>query len=372
MLLAGLGDGLVSLRQLLQEIRSAMPFFQNMELRAMTVEKYGLRGKQLKIKYDGPDREPARTFPIIQKMIRRSKLPAPVQKHAISVFQRIATVEGRIHGISFDKVHFHEISAADTLLDVIGVCMALYRLGTDTIYCSPLPLGNGTVAFSHGTWPLPAPAALELIGDAPVYKTDVMEELVTPTGAALIREFVSHFGASPVFKIEKIGQGFGTAHRPKLPNILRVMMGRLVSPMLNAEHISELVTVVDDISGVVLGHAVDKCRASGALDVYVTPIQMKKGRPGFEVRLLCKPADTNRFYTMLFEETGTLGVRVYPVQRVTLPRKSSKARKHGFDVETKIVKGIGGRAQHRIEYESLKKIAGETRLPLKHVHEAIQ
>lgn len=372
MLLAGLGDGLVSLRRLLQEIRSAMPFFQKIELRVMTVEKYGLRGKQLKIKYDGSDREPARTFPIIQKMIQRSRLPAPVQKRAISVFQRIATVEGKIHGVLFNKVHFHEMSAADTLFDVIGVCMALYRLGAETIYCSPLPMGNGTVAFSHGTWPLPAPAVLELMGDAPVYKTDVLGELVTPTGAALIREFVSHFGASPVFKIEKVGQGFGTAHRPQLPNILRVMMGSLVSPTLDTELISELVTVVDDISGVVLGHAADKCRASGALDVYVVPIQMKKGRPGFEVRLLCKPEDASRFYAMLFEETGTLGVRVYPVQRVTLPRRASKARKHGFDVETKVVKGINGRAQHRIEYESLKKIADETRLPLKHVQEAIQ
>ena len=222
-----------------------MPFFNQIECALKTVEKYGLKGKQLRVKFKDSDKNPARTFPVIKKLIQTSRLPLVVKKRALSVFYKIAAAEARIHHISFNKVHFHEISAADTLLDVIGVCMAFHLLDVKAIHCSPLPMGNGTVTFSHGTWPLPAPATLVLLGKAPVYKTNVLGELVTPTGAALVAEFVSGFGASPIFRIEKVGQGFGTAHRPELPNVLRILLGRPVSKAVHIKTIFGPVTGID-------------------------------------------------------------------------------------------------------------------------------
>ena len=207
-----------------------------------------------------------------------------------------------------------------------------------------------------------------LMGKAPVYKTAAVGELITPTGAALLSEFVSHFGASPVFEIEAVGQGFGTAHRPELPNIVRLMLGHRGSFPAKTANIIEMVTTVDDVSGVVLGHAAEKLRSAGALDVYLVSTQMKKGRPGFEVHVLCRPEDSARFFRMIFSETGTLGIRIYPVQRVVLPRWLSKAKKDGFEMDEKIVQGIDGHFQRRPEYESLKKIAEAERVPLRHIH----
>lgn len=372
MLLASLSDGLISMPEVLKQLRRDMPFFKKLEAQAVQVEKYGLPGKQLKIRFRGEEKEPARTFPIIKKMIESSKLPAPVKKRALSVFLRIAVAEGKIHNLPLKKVHFHELSAADTLFDVIAFCLAIHLLNVEQIYCSPLPMGSGTVTFSHGTWPLPAPATLAILGDIPVYAVGALGELVTPTGAALVKEFVSQFGHAPVFQIEKMGQGFGTANRPARPNVLRAMLGQRVSRMTNTETILELVTVVDDVSGVVVGHTIDRLRAQGALDAYVTAVQMKKNRPGFEIHVLCDPRDMDLLNEVLFQETGTLGIRIYPVERVTLSRSSGKTKRKGFEVEIKTVKSVDGKLQHRPEYESLKEIARHTHLPFKHVHEAVK
>lgn len=260
----------------------------------------------------------------ILRMIEASGLPARVRARSLSIFRLIAEAEGKIHGIDPADVHFHEVGAMDSILDIIGVCLALESLDIGEIVVSPVPVGFGRVRMAHGVYPIPAPATAELLRGVPLSSFTAEGELTTPTGAGIVKALASGFGPLPAGTIERIGYGAGTkdfAH----PNVLRAILldrnSRGTNPADEAETIAVLEAQVDDATGETLGYAMERLMAAGALDVYYTPVYMKKNRPGVLVTVLCALPDSRRCEDVLLRETSTFGVRRAEMKRRALERK---------------------------------------------------
>jgi pyridinium-3,5-bisthiocarboxylic acid mononucleotide nickel chelatase len=258
----------------------------------------------------------------IKQIISSSSLSEHVKQRAQTIFQRIGQAESKIHDIPIESVHFHEVGAIDSIVDIVGVCVAFEALKIDRIISSPLHVGSGTFQCAHGTYPVPGPATAELLKGVPIYSKDVEGELVTPTGAAIISTLAESYGPTPMMKIEKIGYGAGTRDYPKFPNTLRAVIGELEE---DADRTPTTVTVIeaniDDLNPQVFGYLMEKALAAGALDIFYTPVQMKKNRPGVLLTLLCDPADRERMCDLIFRETTTLGVRYRNEQREILTRE---------------------------------------------------
>lgn len=258
----------------------------------------------------------------IKHLISASTLSAVVKERAQAIFQRIGEAESKIHGISIETVHFHEVGAVDSIVDIVGACIGLEALRIERIVSSPLHVGSGTFNCAHGTYPVPGPATAEILKGAPVYSKEIEGELVTPTGAAIIATLASGYGNLPAMKVERIGYGAGTRSYPKFPNVLRAIIGEVEA--ISSDETPATVTVIeaniDDLNAQVFGHLMEKALAAGALDVFFTPVQMKKNRPGVLVTLLCRPEDRARMSELIFRETTTLGVRYRDEQREVLQR----------------------------------------------------
>jgi uncharacterized protein (TIGR00299 family) protein len=258
----------------------------------------------------------------IKQIISSSSLSEHVKQRAQTIFQRIGQAESKIHNIPIESVHFHEVGAIDSIVDIVGACVAFEALKIDRIISSPLHVGSGTFQCAHGTYPVPGPATAELLKGVPIYSKDVEGELVTPTGAAIISTLAESYGPMPAMKIEKIGYGAGTRDYPKFPNTLRAVIGELED---DADRTPTTVTVIeaniDDLNPQVFGYLMEKALAAGALDIFYTPVQMKKNRPGVLLTLLCDPADRERMCDLIFRETTTLGVRFRNEQREILTRE---------------------------------------------------
>ncbi len=326
----------------------------------------------------GPDRD----FAQIRQLLERSALSDWVKRKAVAVFRRLAEAEGKIHGVPPDEVHFHEVGAVDSIVDIVGGCIALERLGPPRVLASAVVEGNGWTRCAHGLLPVPAPATLEILGarGVPVTQCDEPNELVTPTGAALLAEFAEDFGPMPGLVIEKIGYGLGSRDNKSRPNVVRACLGRAAmaaepagaesAPGWETDSVAVLETNLDDINPEVLGHFVEAALAAGALDVFHTPVQMKKSRPGVLLTVLCDVADADRFTTMLLRETSTFGVRRTTAERRKLQRQFIEvATPHGR-VTVKLGK-LGGAVLHAApEFESCRKLAEQTGVPLKDIYEA--
>jgi pyridinium-3,5-bisthiocarboxylic acid mononucleotide nickel chelatase len=258
----------------------------------------------------------------IKQIISSSKLGEQVKGRAQTIFQRIGEAESKIHNIPIESVHFHEVGAIDSVVDIVGACVAFDALKIERIISSPLHVGSGTFQCAHGTYPVPGPATAELLKGVPIYSKDVEGELVTPTGAAIISTLAESYGPMPLMKIEKIGYGAGTRDYPKFPNALRAVIGELEE---DADRTPTAVTVIeaniDDLNAQVFGYLMEKALAAGALDIFYTPAQMKKNRPGVLLTLLCNPEDRERMCDLIFRETTTLGVRYRNEQREILKRE---------------------------------------------------
>jgi uncharacterized protein (TIGR00299 family) protein len=320
-----------------------------------------------------------RTFAEIKKLISHSKLSVWVKQKSVAVFQRIAEAEGKIHGMPADKVHFHEVGAVDSIVDIVGACIGLEMLGKPRVLAAPVVEGVGWVNCAHGRFPIPAPATLAILGARGVGVTqcDEPHELITPTGAALLAEFVETFGPMNGLVAEKIGLGLGTRDNQTRPNVLRAVLGHASRITRHAsgldwetDTIAVLETNLDDINSEILGHFVETALAAGTLDVFHTPIQMKKSRPGVLLTVLCAEADADKFSEMILRETTAFGVRRTIAERRKLRREFTKVKTSHGEVTVKLGKLGGKVVQAAAEFESCKKLAAQKKVPLKQIYHA--
>jgi uncharacterized protein (TIGR00299 family) protein len=306
----------------------------------------------------------------IRGIISAASISETAKKTAIAIFEALGWAEAKIHNTSLESVHFHEVGAVDAMVDIICAAIGAEALGVDEIICSPLNVGGGMVKCAHGTFPVPAPATVELLADAPVYSSGLQAELVTPTGAAIVKTLASRFAAFPEMKIAKSGYGAGTRDFPGHPNVVRLTVGE-ASSALAAKTASETITVLeanlDDLNPQVFGYVMDRLIEVGALDAFGMPVQMKKNRPGMLLTVLCKPEDTTKLTQLIFTETTTLGVRRRDEMRQTLARRWESVGTPWGEVRIKIASMNGTVTNYAPEYEDCRRIAAEHHVPLKTV-----
>ena len=262
-----------------------------------------------------------RHLPQILTLIQNAELPPPVAARAMRIFTRLGEAEAKVHGVPLDHVHFHEVGAADALVDIVGASAALHALGIERVICSPIPTGHGVIRCAHGELPVPGPATAELLRGVPLAECDEAAELTTPTGAAILTTVAAAYGACPPLLIGAIGYGAGTRENHTRPNVLRVLIGEAESAPLGDEQVVVLETQVDDATGQVIAHALTRLLDAGALDAYAVPILMKKGRPGQLLSVLCRPEQVATLEELLFRETTTFGVRRQECLRHVLTRE---------------------------------------------------
>ncbi|MDO5725335.1 MAG: nickel pincer cofactor biosynthesis protein LarC [Tissierellia bacterium] len=297
-----------------------------------------------------------RNLKSIQNIIAKADFSQNIKTRALDIFERIAKAESKIHGISIDEVHFHEVGAVDAMIDIVGVSAIIEKLSPEKIYFSPLNIGTGFVNCAHGLFPVPAPATLEIIADAniPVYSTGIESELVTPTGAAICANLADEFGPIPKMTIEKISYGAGSKDL-EIPNVLRVISGESLKK--NCDSIIKIEANVDDMTGEELGYLMDYAMENGALDIFYTPIQMKKNRPGILISLLCKFSERDRFVEILFKYSTTIGMRLYDIERYVMQRDDFlKKLNTGENLRGKISK-FKNIERQKFEFEDLKLLA---------------
>jgi uncharacterized protein (TIGR00299 family) protein len=306
----------------------------------------------------------------IKEIICKAALKESAKQTAIAIFEALGAAEAKIHDVDIEKIHFHEVGAVDAMVDIVCAAVGAEALGVEEIICSPLNVGGGTVNCAHGTFPVPAPATVELLKGAPVYSSGLQAELVTPTGAAIVKTLASRFAAFPEMKIEKTGYGAGSRDFPGHANVLRLTIGEAL-PELAAKTSQETVTVLeanlDDLNPQVFGYVMDRLLEAQALDVFGMSVQMKKNRPGTLLTVLCKPEDAQKLTQIIFAETTTLGVRRREEKRQVLARKWVSVPTQWGEVRMKIASMNGTVTNYAPEYEDCRRIAQERRVPLKRV-----
>ncbi|MGA9042128.1 MAG: nickel pincer cofactor biosynthesis protein LarC [Terriglobales bacterium] len=312
----------------------------------------------------------------IREIIRKAAISESAKKTAIEIFETLGAAEAKIHNMEIEKVHFHEVGAVDALVDIVCAAVGAEALGVDEIVCSALNVGGGTVKCAHGTLPVPAPATVELLKGASVYSSGVQAELVTPTGAAIVKVLVKRFSSFPEMKIEKSGYGAGTRDFPGHANVLRLTIGD-AQTQLAAKTLQETISVLeanlDDMNPQVFGYVMDRLLEEGALDVFGLPVQMKKNRPGMLLTVLCRREDAPKLTDLIFQETTTLGVREREENRRVLARKWIMVGTRWGNIRLKVASMNGTVTNYAPEYEDCRKIAAENRVPLKSVmQEAMQ
>jgi pyridinium-3,5-bisthiocarboxylic acid mononucleotide nickel chelatase len=313
---------------------------------------------------------PHRTLSDISRIIEGAGLAPSVATRATAVFTRLATAEAKIHDTTIDEIHFHEVGAVDSIIDVVGACIGLEGLKIDRVVSSPIRVGTGTTTGSHGVMPLPAPATLELLRGIPVEHTDLPFEMVTPTGAALITEFAESFGLPPSFVPDTVGYGAGTRDPEKIANLLRVELGE-TTDSVGHDQVVVLETNIDDMTSEVYGYLMDRIMAAGAKDVFLTPVMMKKNRPGIVVRVIADDTTREPLTDILFSETSTLGVRASVMSRRILPRRAGTVETRWGAVRVKSAEW-NGTVRTTPEYDDCASIARQHDVPILKVYEAVQ
>ena len=310
----------------------------------------------------------------ILKIIYDSRLADTVKDRAAKIFSRLAETEARVHNQTIEQIHFHEVGALDAIIDVVGAAICFELLGIERFASSALHVGSGTVEMEHGRFPVPPPAVAELLKDVPFYSTDIVGELVTPTGAAIITTVCTSFGAIPPMTLQQTGYGAGTRQYEKFPNVLRVMIGEdQVSASDTApadERLWMIETNMDDISAQILGHVMERAFELGALDCYFTSVQMKKNRPGVLLSILCRAEERPVLSELLFSETTTLGLRAYEVERRALQRTIVVVETQYGPIDVKVAQLNGHIVKAMPEYEQCRQAARDANVPLRVVEDA--
>jgi hypothetical protein len=374
MFLGALLDAGFDAKQLLDELKKLeLGFFKLKRTRAA---RGGVMGTRFEVEVTGD--HPHRHLKHIVAIIEPSGISATAKENALRIFRRLAEAEGKIHGKSPEEIHFHEVGAMDAIIDIVGACVGLEALEISELVCSPLNVGSGKVEAAHGLLPVPSPATAELLQGIPIYSSGVEGELVTPTGAAIVSTLAKNFGPLPPFKIERIGYGAGMKEFPGHPNVARLFLGeRLESakgqPGLQGEELVSLIEAnVDDMNPQIFGYFVDQALAAGALDVTCSHLQMKKNRPGLQITILAATDKAEALAQLVFEQTTTIGVRIYEARRKVLEREHLEVETPYGKVRMKVAKREGKVLNAAPEFEDCQKLAAEKNVPLKQVMAAAQ
>lgn len=377
MFLGALIDLGVDLKEIVAGL-AAMPLDVNnpdnrFDLSAAKVQRHSITATTFRVKFAHSHHH--RTYRDIKELIKASGLKKGVKELSLAIFKTIAVAEARIHGIKADDVHFHEIGALDSIVDIIGAAIALDTLGIDRFVASPIALGSGWAKTMHGTIPIPAPATLEILKGVPTISGNAPFELTTPTGAAIVKTVASSFGPMPAMAIEKIGYGAGKKDFKDAANLLRIVIGSFEPNEPRNERQTEglivLETNIDDQTPQLSGYMMDVLLEAGALDVYITSVQMKKDRPGILLTVLASQRDGYALTDIIFKESSAIGVRSYPVSRRCLDRRIEKVRTRWGVARVKIASLNGVVLNRQPEYEDCKALAEKKGVPLKKVMEAV-
>jgi uncharacterized protein (TIGR00299 family) protein len=311
-----------------------------------------------------------RGLSVILDRIEKAQLAPRAADRARRVFTRLAEAEAKVHQMPVEQVHFHEVGAVDSIVDIVGAAIGFELLGIDAFACSPLDVGSGQVRTAHGLLPVPAPATAELLKGAPVYTSGIVKELVTPTGAAIATTLSTRYSEIPRMTLSAIGYGAGSSDLAEKANVLRIVIGEVVVTE-PGEHWDAPVTVietnVDDMSPQIYGYFAERVLAAGALDVFSAPVQMKKNRPGLLITILAEAGNVTRLIDLLFRETTTIGVRMHEVRRKTLDREFVPVMTAFGEVTMKVSRMNGTVLNAAPEYEDCQRIAAEKGIPLKQV-----
>ena len=311
---------------------------------------------------EGGEQRAYRHLPHILRMIDAGTLPDQVKENAAAIFRKLGEAEARVHGVPVEKIHFHEVGAVDSIADIAGAAMGLFLLGVDQVHASPVNVGGGTVTTEHGLLPVPAPATVALLEGRPVFSRGPQTELTTPTGAAILATLAVSFGPLPPMRISGAGFGAGSKEFKEQANVLRVILGE-ASGAAEAASVAVLEANIDDSTPETLGYAMERLLEAGALDVTLTPVHMKKNRPGVTLSVLARPEDRERLAALVFAETSTLGLRIHVAERRVEARSV-------VEVETRFGKlrvKVSASGAFAPEYEDCRKLARETGAPLREI-----
>src|SRR2546423_110387 len=312
----------------------------------------------------------------IREIIRQANIAESAKQTAITIFEALGAAEAKIHNTDIEKVHFHEVGAVDAMVDIVCAAIGSEALAVDEFVCSSLNVGGGTVKCAHGTFPVPAPATVELLKEAPVYSSGIQLELVTPTGAAIVKTLCKRFSSFPEMKIDKSGYSAGSPDLPGHSNVLRLTIGEAQSSVVRKtsdQTITVLEANIDDLNPQVFGYVMDRLLEENALDAFGIPVQMKKNRPGMLLTVLCRPDDAGKLTNLILLETTTLGVRRREEQREILARKLITVSTRWGNVRLKVASMNGTITNYAPEYDDCRRIAVEHHVPLKNVmQEAVQ
>ncbi|MHB8754688.1 MAG: nickel pincer cofactor biosynthesis protein LarC [Candidatus Acidiferrales bacterium] len=370
MVLGALVDAGVDLRQLEAELRKLK--LEGWEISAEKVQRQAIRAT--KVNVESLEHHHHRHLSGILKMIDGAALTPRAADRARRIFQRLGEAEAKVHNISIEKVHFHEVGAVDSIIDIVGSAIGFELLGVDDFACSVMDVGSGRVQTEHGLLPVPAPATAELLREAPTCSSGIEKELVTPTGAAIATTLSTRYAEVPAMTLKAIGYGAGSADLPQQPNVLRLMIGEMAGESLAQSTgarwdapIAVIEANLDDMNPQIYGYFAERALASGALDIFSTAVQMKKNRPGQLVTLLCEPSNRDRLIDLLFRETTTIGIRTYEARRQTLARESVAVETPLGTIRMKVSRRNGTILNAAPEYEDCQRIAARMDVPLKQV-----
>ena len=332
------------------------------------VRRSGISATKVHVVLDKKE-QPARHLADISRIINSSSLSPVIQQKSLAIFHRLAEVEAKVHGTTPDRVHFHEVGAVDALVDIVGSVIGLEHLGITEIIGSPVNVGSGTVHMAHGKLPVPAPATVELLRNIPLYSSSITFELTTPTGAAIISTLAASFGLLPQMKVNRIAHGAGNKDFSGQPNVLRLMIGELL-PVYDEDTSTLIETNIDDMNPQLYDHVIEKLLAQGAQDAYLTPIIMKKGRPGILLSVLCDRKSSDAVLDTLFRETTSIGVRIRETGRKKLQREVRQVETSYGTVRVKISRRGDAIMTVTPEYDDCRRIADVKKVPVKEVMES--
>ena len=355
----------------LKETVSRLPL-PGFDIRLSSVSRNGIAARKVDVLVDAG--QPARNYAAIRSLIAASPLSEPTRRQSLAMFEKIARAEAAIHGCAIETVHFHELGGVDAVVDIVGTTLCVEYLGVRNATAAPVPLGSGTVRCAHGILPVPAPAALEILKQVPVYGSDIPGELVTPTGAAIITTLSDRFGSLPLMSVDAVGYGAGSHETPGRPNVLRIIAGRFQNPVTVSEPEPLLMVeaCIDDMNPEIYGYVMEKLFADGVLDVCWIPVYMKKNRPATMIQVLCEQNHRDVIVNRILSETTTTGVRYYPVRRSILPRRIFELVTVFGPVSVKEITRPDGSIHITPEYESCRQIAAERDVPVLEVYRAVE
>ena len=376
MILGGLIALGVDKERLVQELRSLSPAEVSIDIE--TVNRSGISATHARVNV--PDEKVNRHLSDIDRIISDSDLESRIKRRSLAIFARLAEAEAKVHGINVEKVHFHEVGAMDAIIDVVGSCIGFEMLGVERFVCSKIHVGSGFVEMEHGKYPVPPPAVAEMLIGIPIYSTEIAGELITPTGAAIISTLCDSYDVLPEMIVEQTAYGAGTREYENFPNALRLMLGESEAVLADEnqkmaggtllDNLILLETNLDDISSQILGFVMERSLELGALDCWFTPIQMKKNRPATMLSVLCATGKKEPIAEMLYFETTTLGIRSVNVERNSLPREIVQVATEYGSVDVKVARYGDKIVNVMPEYEHVRRLAVENRVPFRIVHAA--